>query len=160
MFGPDSKIPMRATAVACAVLRPAGETFEILVLKRTDPSLEGVWSLVTGHVDDDETGWGAALREVVEETGLTPTSFYTANFCDQWYNPHANVIEIVPIFVAYVERDADVTLNHEHSEHKWMSAEDAIKYVPFHGHKTMLEHACHTFVDNEPPEWLKIKTGV
>lgn len=158
MFGPDSKIPMRSTAVACAVLRPKGDTFEFLVLRRTDPSLEGVWSLVTGHVEGSETGWQAAYREVVEETGLTPTSFYTANFCDQWYNAHANVIEVVPIFIAYVDKDAEVTLNDEHSELKWVSVQDAIEHVPFHGHKTMLDHACYTFVENPPPDFLRIDT--
>jgi len=157
MFGPGSKIPMRSTAVACAVLRPAEADTEVLVMRRTLKPLDGVWSLVTGHVDDAETGWQAAHREVIEETGLTPTSLYTANICDQWYNHHLNIIEIVPIFVAFVEGGANVDLNHEHSELKWLPVANAVNHVPFHGHKTALKHIQHTFIENEPPVWLKVE---
>ncbi|MBF0248249.1 MAG: NUDIX domain-containing protein [Alphaproteobacteria bacterium] len=156
MFGPESRIPIRSTAVACAVLRPAGDGYEVLVLKRTLPPLDGVWSLVTGHVDEGETGARAAGREVVEETGLQPTALYSANFCDQWYNAHVNVIELVPVFVAYVDAGADVDLNHEHSDLRWLAVDDAIARIPFHGHKTALEHIRHTFIENAPPVWLKV----
>ncbi|MCW8915369.1 MAG: NUDIX domain-containing protein [Magnetovibrio sp.] len=157
MFGPNSKIPLRSTAIACAVLRPVEDHFEVLVMCRTYEPLDGVWSLVTGHVDDEETGWHAAYREVIEETGITPTSLYAANFVDQWYNTHANVIELVPLFVAYVKADTQVKMNDEHSELKWLRIRDAIDHIPFHGHKTALEHIRHTFIENEPPAWLKIE---
>ncbi len=156
MFGPNSKIPLRSSSVACAVLRPVEDHFEVLVMRRTLKPLDGVWSLVTGHVDDGESGWQAAHREVVEETGITPTSFYAANFVDQWYNTHANVIELVPMFVAYVAAGAEVTMNDEHSALKWLRISDAIEHIPFHGHKTALQHIRHTFIENEPPVWLKV----
>lgn len=160
MFGPNSQIPLRSTAVACAVLRQTLSGVEILILQRTLEPLKGVWSLVTGHVDDGESGWQAAYREVVEETGLTPTALYTANFCDQWYNHTVNVIEIVPIFVAYVDSEHNVSLNEEHSQFKWLGVADAIEHIPFHGHKTALEHIRHTFIDNTPPEWLKVNLKI
>lgn len=156
MFGPDSKVPLRSTAVACAVLRPVGDSAEVLVMRRTLQPLNGVWSLVTGHVDNGETASQAAYREVVEETGLTPTTLYSANFCDQWYNTQLNLIEIVPVFVAYVDGKVDVELNHEHSELKWLDIEAAIAHVPFHGHKTALGHIRDTFIANTPPDWLKV----
>jgi len=153
-----SQIPIRSTAVACAVLQPNGHGLQVLVLRRTLPPLDGVWSLVTGHVDEGETGWEAARREVIEETGLTPEALYSANFCDQWYNHHANVIEVVPIFVAYVHAEGVVSMNHEHSELRWVPVDDAIDHIPFHGHKTALEHIRHTFIENAPPSWMRVKT--
>ena len=156
MFGPNSKVPMRSTAVACAVLRPEGDFYEVLIMCRTLEPLDGVWSLVTGHVDDGEEAWAAAHREVIEETGLTPTSFYTANYVDQWYNAHVNVIEFVPIFVAYVDAGAEVQMNDEHSEFKWLPIRRAIDHIPFHGHKVALDHIRHAFIENEPPKWLKV----
>lgn len=161
MFGPNSRVPIRSTAVTCAVVRKNGRdktgSAQVLVMRRTDPVLAGVWSLVTGHVDEGETAWQAGHREVIEETGLTPDTFYTANVCDQWYNHHANVIELVPIFVAFVHDGAEVSLNDEHSELKWLTFPDAIDHVPFHGHKRALEHIRLTFIDNDPPKWLKIE---
>lgn len=159
MFGPNSQIPLRSTAVACAVLRQTSNETEVLVMRRTLKPLDGVWSLVTGHVDEGESAWRAAYREVEEETGLTPLALYTANFCDQWYNHRVNVIEIVPMFVAYVDSEHNISLNEEHSEYKWLSVMDSISLIPFHGHKTALEHIRHTFIDNTPPEWLKVELG-
>ena len=153
MFGDNSRIPIRSTAVACAVLRAQGDTHEVLVLCRTLPPLEGVWYLVTGHVDEGESGSQAAWREVEEETGLTPKSLYAANFVDQWYNTAENVIELVPVFVAYVDDGADVDLNHEHSECKWVGVEDAIAHIAFHGHKDALKRIKESFIEGAPEDW-------
>ena len=43
---------------------------EILLIKRGNPPLQGQWSLPGGRIEWGETSEAAALRELVEETGV------------------------------------------------------------------------------------------
>ncbi|HUS98465.1 MAG TPA: NUDIX hydrolase [Hyphomicrobiaceae bacterium] len=54
-------------AVSVAIFRHG----KILLAERGKPPLAGVWSLPGGHVEPGETTRSAALRELLEETGIT-----------------------------------------------------------------------------------------
>ncbi len=43
----------------------------VLLVKRSKPPVSGVWSLPGGHIEPGERARDAALREVMEETGVT-----------------------------------------------------------------------------------------
>ena len=98
----------------------------------------------------------AALREMNEETGLVPSRLYSADLCEQFYEISTDSIWIAPIFVAYVDAKATVTLNEEHSEYRWTSIGPAIDLLPFPGQKTMLMHIRRWFVEREPCRLLEI----
>jgi dihydroneopterin triphosphate diphosphatase len=61
---------------------------QVLIMERADKA--GFWQSVTGSVENDETPLQAAIREVLEETGLDATKY---NLQD-WQA--ANVYEIYP----------------------------------------------------------------
>jgi dATP pyrophosphohydrolase len=153
-FGRD--IPTRCRAVACIALRRMEGGAEVLLLKRADGPMTGVWTQVTGGIEPDETAAQAAARELAEETGLAPTAFYSAGWVDHFYNPAADCIEVVPLFLAEIAPDAAVVLDHEHSEWEWVSLDAAAARVPHHGHRVALDAVRHTFVDRVPPEWLRL----
>ena len=73
-------IPIRAFIISLVAMRQVGGKHEVLLLKRTD-TLVGEWCQVAGKIEEGETAWQAALRELNEETGLTPTTFYSADIC-------------------------------------------------------------------------------
>lgn len=55
--------------------RPAASTAvfrdgAVLIVERAKGGLSGVWSLPGGHIEPGETARAAALRELVEETGI------------------------------------------------------------------------------------------
>ena len=54
-------------AVSACVWR-AGE---VLLIRRAKPPISDAWSLPGGHVDPGETMAAAAVRELLEETGVT-----------------------------------------------------------------------------------------
>jgi 8-oxo-dGTP diphosphatase len=54
-------------AVSAAIFRDG----QVLLAERGKPPLTGIWSLPGGHVETGETVRQAALREVMEETGIT-----------------------------------------------------------------------------------------
>ncbi len=61
---------------------------QVLLMERTDKA--GFWQSVTGSVEGDETPKQAAIREVMEETGLDATQFELQDW------QASNVYEIYP----------------------------------------------------------------
>ena len=46
----------------------------VLLVERSKPPRQGLWSLPGGHVEPGETAVDAAMRELTEETGITAVS--------------------------------------------------------------------------------------
>jgi lipoyl(octanoyl) transferase len=106
----------------------------VLILQRTQ-SRGGFWQPVTGRVDEVERPDRAAVRELVEETGLeVPVQPIDA--------PHAfamgpldgvpKVVREYP-FVARAADDAVVRLSSEHEAFEWVTPAEAIARVPWEG---------------------------
>src|SRR5256885_1511566 len=103
--------------VSCFVLRPAGSSHEFLQILRAKGKYMGeTWQLVCGAIEPNETAWQAALRELREETGLTPTEFYLLDVVNTFYLAKTDSIMHSPMFCAIVAADADVQLNDEHTD--------------------------------------------
>lgn len=67
----------RATAVAVFMFAFKGEECYVLANKRGSgcPNFVGYWSCPCGYVDFNETIFDAAIRELNEESGLTPSEY-------------------------------------------------------------------------------------
>jgi len=93
------------------------------LLLRTNNRRGDFWQNVTGGVDEGESFEDAALREVVEETGLDKENIaefssleYQFNFHDQWGN---DVHE--EVFFVRCKGFFDVIIDpSEHQEFKWI----------------------------------------
>lgn len=93
---------------------------------------------MVGSIEEGETAWQTALRELDEETGLQPNALYSADTYEQFYEADRDAITIAPVFVAFVDNSATVTLNHEHSEYRWVSFAEAFEMVAFGGQRRVL----------------------
>ena len=153
----SNEVKIRSRAVSCFVIDNAKTDPRVLILKRVGEPLDGEWCQVAGRLEEGETAWQAALRELKEETGLVPVEFFTSNLCEQFYSVYADAIVVVPVFVAFVEDTPRVKLNHEHSEYQWMNLSDATKTLPFVGQRQVLRDIWDHFIDASPHPHLRIE---
>lgn len=151
-------IPIRAFLVSLVAMRQVDGQHQVLLLKRTQ-TLAGEWCQIAGKLEEGETAWQAALRELHEETALTPIRFYSADICEQFYEADRDAITMAPVFLAFIAPDAQVTLNEEHSDHRWVSMSDAIDMVPFGGQRRMLRWIEDEFIKRPPSKHLLINYG-
>ncbi|NDD30192.1 MAG: NUDIX domain-containing protein [Proteobacteria bacterium] len=98
-------------------------TIELLQLRRAEPAdaYAGTWQPIYGGVEPGETAVTAALRELLEETGLRPLRFHQVEFLETCYFRPYDRILMMPVFAAEVDAGAEVALDAEHSGHRWVS---------------------------------------
>ena len=150
------EIPIRAFLASLVAIRNTEARHEVLLLKRTQ-TLIGEWCQIAGSIEKDETAWQAALRELDEETGLKPSAFYSADTCEQFYEAGRDAITIAPVFIAFIDNSAEVSLNHEHSEYRWVSFDEAIEMVAFGGQRRVLRWIEDEFIKRNPSKHLLIE---
>lgn len=153
---PVTEIPIRSFLASLVAVRKTEIQHEVLLLKRTQ-SLVGEWCQVAGGIEEGEKAWQTALRELFEETGLQPNALYSADTYEQFYEPARDAVTIAPVFVAFIDESATVTLNHEHSEYRWVSFEEAVDMVPFGGQRRVLRWIEEEFVRRTPSKYLLIE---
>lgn len=150
-----AKIPINSNVVSGVVVTGKGEEAQLLLLKR---SAEQYWCQVAGKVEHGELAWQAILRELREETGISATELYTADYLEQFYEPLGNQIMVVPVFVILLSDVPLVRLNHEHTDYGWFSFSEAKDRVPFPNQHQMLDHVWQHFVLQSPSPQMRIDT--
>jgi len=64
------KYPRPCVTVDIAIIKPAENDYEILLIQRANPPFKDMWALPGGFIDMDEDLDESALRELKEETGI------------------------------------------------------------------------------------------
>jgi dATP pyrophosphohydrolase len=153
-----AEVPIKSFSIAAYVCRIESGNARFLIIKRQTSYLHNTWQMVSGKIEEGEKAWEAALRELKEETGLVPDRFYSAEEVELFYEVSQNCINIVPIFVGFIDSGQTVKLSPEHSEHKWVSADESAGLLSFeHQTKTMRKIEAK-FVKQPPQEFLRVKT--
>jgi dATP pyrophosphohydrolase len=142
--------------IATIVVRDAPGGHEFLLLKRAMEPFLGEWFLVQGGIDPGESPDDAAVRELREETRLTPLAVYRESTCVVPSKPDPVRLHI---YVGFVSGQRSVVLNEEHTAFRWCSLEEALRLLPLPARqerKALARVQCR-FLDSVPPPELRIQ---
>ena len=78
-------IPVNTSVVSGVAISNIEGHPKILLLKRTQ---ERFWCHVAGKIEGQETAWQAIVREFYEETQITVSRLYNAEYLEQFYEAH------------------------------------------------------------------------
>jgi len=103
----------------------------VLLIKHQKSSF---WGFPKGHADEGESSYETALRELVEETGLTVRKLLVEQPLSEKYRFRANGLLIektVYYFVAEVNEGDVILQNEEIEDSNWIALNEAENYVTF-----------------------------
>ncbi len=112
------------------ICRRTDDGYLFLLLKRSENSkiYPGIWQMITGTIESHENTKQTLIRELEEETGLTPKNVYSIPRINTFYLAVSDKICMSPVFLAFVESDS-VTISDEHTAYKWASFEEARELI-------------------------------
>jgi dATP pyrophosphohydrolase len=148
-------LPIRARGVIAFVAAQTGSAARILLLRRKKPPV-GAWCPVSGRIEPGESAWQTALREIGEETGLKRGALFSTGIMDSFYDPVANTIEMLPVFLFMIEHETAVTLDDSQSGHAWLTVDAAAARLTFAGHRTALAAIQRDFLARTPDPLLRV----
>lgn len=123
---------------------------QFLLLKRAEnESYPGIWQMVTGSIDENETAIQTALREINEETSLTPVKLWVVPNVNSFYSAEKDNICLVPVFVALINDDSKFQISNEHSNFKWVNNLEAKKLLAWSGQRKSVDIIYDFFCNKE-----------
>jgi len=107
--------------------RRQGRIQFLILRRRPGGALPGVWQPVTGKLWRGETAARGALREVREETGVSPRLLWRLESVSGYYDPRREAIRIVTRFAAELDSSAEIQLSREHTACRFVTAQEAAR---------------------------------
>ena len=120
---------MRSTRIITAFIK---NNDKILILKRSDKvrSMKGLWSGVSGIIENDEIPTNRAKIEIFEEVGIKENKINLVKSVEKikisspQYENHE--WEVFPFL--FETNETEIKLNWENSEHKWINVNELKNY--------------------------------
>jgi len=120
------------------VIRALASGWRVLALQRSlGTRCPGAWEPVHGHIEPGEEPEDAAVREVLEETGLAVDRLYNVRV-QPFYLHKTHTLQLAIVFAAFVSEPASVTIAAEHQRSEWLTVDDALARFAFPGERASL----------------------
>ncbi|MCX7735129.1 MAG: NUDIX domain-containing protein [Candidatus Kapabacteria bacterium] len=126
-----------SNTIQAHVVRENSENdYEFLILKRSNYTniYPGIWQVITGTIRENEKALDCAIRELLEETSLSPIKIWKIPYVALFYNHLDNRIHTSPVFGFLVDKDAPVIISKEHLEFKWLKFNDLLQLLQLPSH--------------------------
>ena len=149
---------IKVRVMDCYVYRRTDDGILFLLMKRNlNKIYEHLWQGVAGKIEEGETSSEAAIRELKEETGLSPVNMFVADHVSKFYEVHGDRINLVPVFGIEVDSEI-INLSEEHISYKWVDINEALNTLVWNGQKKGIQ-TVHDMVinNNDRMIWSKIE---
>ena len=142
------------------VFRPAAGGHEGLQLLRSPGRyMAGTWQTVSGGIEPgDSTTHAAARRELREETGLTDVQLFNAGHVETFYIADGDTLWHRVNFAALTTAAATITLNDEHTDHRWLSLSDLRGSITWDSERGVID-TIEREILNRGPSYEHLRTG-
>lgn len=118
------------------IFREIENGIEFLLLKRSETEIyPSLWQMVSGKIENGETAYQTAIREIKEETGLNAERIWVVPNVNTFYSHELNEISLLPVFAAKVNGLGEIKISEEHSEYCWYEAERAKELLAWEGQR-------------------------
>jgi dATP pyrophosphohydrolase len=119
--------------------------------------LDAFWQGVTGALEKDETIEQAARRELLEETGLSPSKIIEIGYVsiirmqEEWIKNYPTGTKEIKehAFTTFVSSDVTIKISDEHDMFEWVSLEKAIGMLKYKDNIEALVKSDKYFRENE-----------
>ena len=130
-----------ADAVDAYVVRRVHARLQfLLLLRRADAALGNTWQAIHGSVELGETATDAAVRAVLQHTGIVDTEIFSADFINQIYDHTRDAVVLAPVFALLVDPRAPIVLGDEFSDYAWCEREEAAQRLLWSGLRWSVRH--------------------
>lgn len=102
------------------------------------------WDYAKGHLEEGETAWQAAVRELREETGIRQVDRVTRFERDMhylFYSPKKGQVHKTVTYFLGRTRARTVKLSEEHEGYAWLGYEEALERLTYENAREMLRAA-------------------
>ena len=149
---------VKVRVVDCYIYRHTTDGIRFLLMKRNlNKIYEHLWQGVAGKIERGETSSEAAIRELKEETGLSPVNIFVADHVSRFYEVHGDRINLVPVFGIEVDSE-NVILSEEHISYKWADIDEALNTLVWNGQKKGIQTVHDMVINNDDRMiWSKVE---
>jgi len=148
---------MTVPIIACRIVEVCVFRFvqdhpQYLLLKRSNDEeiYPGLWQFISGSIHDEEKATEAALREMYEETRLTPQQLWAVPHVNTYYDHLHDAVNLSPFFAAQVLPDDEPALSEEHQHYEWLRYNDACRKLVWPGQRQGLDIVKDSIIGGEP----------
>lgn len=125
---------IKSNLIEAHIIRQNEDIIEYLLLKRSsDQKYPDLWQMVTGKIKEGEKAYETVMREIKEETNLTPEKLYIVPNVNSFYNSDDDSNNLIPVFVSIVNNKAEVIISDEHQKFEWVGKKKAKKLLAWPG---------------------------
>lgn len=141
-------------------IRSDAERLEILLIRRAGHRIfPGLWQCVTGGIESGERVTAAAMREVLEETGLGSDeieAFFDLDQVAPFYDEGVDAVVVAAIFAARVRPDATPRVSWEHDGIRWVPAAEAARLTVWPSYVESIRRVREQLLDSDLERWFRL----
>lgn len=150
----------KTNLIEAHIIKKTEKGIEYLIMKRaSDQKYPNIWQMVTGKIKRNEKAYQTAVREIKEETYLNVDELYIVPNVNSFYDDSDDSITIIPVFVAVVSQEQNVSLSNEHSKYKWVFADEAKKLFAWVGQRQSVD-IVEAYFSHQNEKLKFIKVGI